>query len=759
MKGWIVMRVRFLVLLSVFALLLAAVAGGAAGSEDVSGADEVSGDGSIEPPVQTPPAGAVPGQESLRGVLGGLEAGDVRRVDMADAVGLDQRTKDELEAVATSQEALLRWRAVEGSGEVASAITEAARLFESGRQASVEFSPFDGVDVRLETELSESQGEDGTIAGSVWIEGEEQGWFSAARVDDQFSLRVTVAGGHGRDTQSQFKIGSTSEPTVALVREAELSGIAPYPERAEARASGDSAVAVDDFVARLGQIPGPVALSSDGPGLEQVTVMYAYDSRAVTKIQNRFILSSFSAGRSKMMALVVLDMSEANLVLQNSNVSRRFKILEFYRTNSPYTLAPGDDVCDTRDQVRASNDGILDDIPTERNQIGADLVGFLGDIPGGACANGYDNAPLDSSKAFVASDVTCFAGDCPLVGAHEFGHLLGMHHDVATVGLPPGYHVYSHAFINPTGTGNQKLLTVLGSMNPGNGCAQCIRIPFYSTDTIVHNGVTIGSSTARNARTAQQLMSDVAAYRTTKSDFVGVASRNINGSLFWTGASLGAVVPHNGASWLGDRSKWALLGKVVAIEGNGTSHGYWLTTDEGKIYNYNASHKGDASSLPLTKPIIGMGVQNSSGYWLAASDGAIFAYSSPFYGSLPALGISVNNIVGIAPRPQGDGYWLVGSDGGVFGFGAAGFHGSLPGLGISVNNIVAIESNMAGNGYWMLGSDGGVFAFGGAPFRGSFGGSPDKFTDLDRFGVSNVYRVLTEDGSVARCTGSCSWED
>jgi hypothetical protein len=33
---------------------------------------------------------------------------------------------------------------------------------------------------------------------------------------------------------------------------------------------------------------------------------------------------------------------------------------------------------------------------------------------------------------------------------------------------------------------------------------------------------------------------------------------------------------------------------------------------------------------------------------------------------------------------------MVGKDGGVFAFGDAGFVGSIPGLGITVNNIVAV---------------------------------------------------------------------
>ena len=79
---------------------------------------------------------------------------------------------------------------------------------------------------------------------------------------------------------------------------------------------------------------------------------------------------------------------------------------------------------------------------------------------------------------------------------------------------------------------------------------------------------------------------------------------------------------------------------------------------------------------------------STAGYDLAGSDGGVFVFpvgqSSGFFGSLPGLGVKVDNIVGIVPTNNFTGYNLVGSDGGVFVFPVgqvAGFFGSLPGLG------------------------------------------------------------------------------
>jgi hypothetical protein len=97
----------------------------------------------------------------------------------------------------------------------------------------------------------------------------------------------------------------------------------------------------------------------------------------------------------------------------------------------------------------------------------------------------------------------------------------------------------------------------------------------------------------------------------------------------------------------------------------------------------------------------------------------VFGSNGGFFGSLPGLGVHVNNIVGMVGSANGQGYFLVGSDGGVFSFGSTTFAGSLPGLGIHVNDIVGIVSTSTGKGYYLVGNDGGVFAFGDAPYIAS----------------------------------------
>lgn len=133
-----------------------------------------------------------------------------------------------------------------------------------------------------------------------------------------------------------------------------------------------------------------------------------------------------------------------------------------------------------------------------------------------------------------------------------------------------------------------------------------------------------------------------------------------------------------------------------------------------------------ASPTPPNPPSPPNPPASRSGYDLVGTDGGVFVFAggggSGFYGSLPQLGISVNDVVGMVPSTDDRGYFLVGSDGGVFAFGASGYFGSLPGLGISVNNVRGIVPTSNNQGYFLVGSDGGVFAFGNAPFLGSLPG-------------------------------------
>ena len=194
--------------------------------------------------------------------------------------------------------------------------------------------------------------------------------------------------------------------------------------------------------------------------------------------------------------------------------------------------------------------------------------------------------------------------------------------------------------------------------------------------------------------------------------------------------------------------------------------GYFLVGADGGVFGFGAAATQFVGSLPQlgvsVNDIVAIAV-TSGGYFLVGADGGVFGFgadSENFVGSLPGLHIAVSDIVGIAPTDSG--YFLVGADGGVFAFGDADgeFHGSLPGLGIAVHNILGIAVLTDGSGYYLVGSDGGVFAFGTAQFAGSLSGVKTTpvaeivlFTDLlpdvrPRSLSGALYGLVTTNGSL-----------
>jgi hypothetical protein len=189
------------------------------------------------------------------------------------------------------------------------------------------------------------------------------------------------------------------------------------------------------------------------------------------------------------------------------------------------------------------------------------------------------------------------------------------------------------------------------------------------------------------------------------------------------------------------------------------SRNAWVTDATGHVIGESdlsgppANNFGDASGLPLNKPIVGMTpTANGQGYWLVASDGGIFNYGDAgFYGSAGSIRLN-QPVVGMSVSSSGGGYTLVATDGGVFTYGDAQFYGSIPGVlapGQSLNKpIEGIVTTPDGGGYWMVASDGGIFTFGNAPFLGSLGGQQLASPIAGMFANGNGYTLVAEDGTL-----------
>lgn len=201
---------------------------------------------------------------------------------------------------------------------------------------------------------------------------------------------------------------------------------------------------------------------------------------------------------------------------------------------------------------------------------------------------------------------------------------------------------------------------------------------------------------------------------------------------------------------------------IVSVWGNGTGcfgwddyRNAWAVAPNGKIYTSNdfttaptANNYGDASNLPLNKPIVGMSpTSTGKGYWLVASDGGIFCYGdAQFFGSTGNIKLN-KPIVGMSVTPSGRGYWLVATDGGIFSFGDAKFYGSTGNLVLN-KPVMGMTSTPSGRGYWMVASDGGVFTFGDATFKGSTGGLSPAPQIAGMLPHGTGYTLVGNDGSL-----------
>ena len=113
-------------------------------------------------------------------------------------------------------------------------------------------------------------------------------------------------------------------------------------------------------------------------------------------------------------------------------------------------------------------------------------------------------------------------------------------------------------------------------------------------------------------------------------------------------------------------------------------------------------------------------VQPAGGYILVAADGGIFTFGdAQFEGSLPGLGVRVNDIRTMVPSADYHGYALGGYDGGSFAFGDFPFRGSAAQNGIGATDLVGVAFTEAGGigiGGSSVGADGGVFTIAGSQF-------------------------------------------
>lgn len=225
------------------------------------------------------------------------------------------------------------------------------------------------------------------------------------------------------------------------------------------------------------------------------------------------------------------------------------------------------------------------------------------------------------------------------------------------------------------------------------------------------------------------------------------------GRLLEVACASAAACVATGAWWAGTSAYHGFLDTFAAP----APSGYDMVGSDGGVFVFNAlGHTGGFyGSLPglgvHVNDIVGMTpTSGDGGYYLVGSDGGVFAFgNAPYLGSLPGIDVTPTQpIVGIVPTGTGGGYFLVGRDGGVFTFGNAPFLGSLPGIGVGIDDVVGIAATPSGDGYWVIAATGAVYAFGAAGRFGSATGSASPVTSIAGTPDGTGYWVATRDGGV-----------
>ncbi len=183
-----------------------------------------------------------------------------------------------------------------------------------------------------------------------------------------------------------------------------------------------------------------------------------------------------------------------------------------------------------------------------------------------------------------------------------------------------------------------------------------------------------------------------------------------------------------------------------------SAQGYLMVGRDGKVYIFGSA-VSYGSVEGGVNDVVGMApTPDGRGYWVVAADGHVFTFGDAHnYSSVDGPNQQMSQVVGISPTTTGRGYWLVNSLGQVAAFGTAHNYGSIHSVLKKDDPIVGIAATADGHGYWLAGSDGAVYAFGDAHNYGSLSSLQVKASDI--IGITAAahgtgYWMIGSDGRV-----------
>jgi hypothetical protein len=203
---------------------------------------------------------------------------------------------------------------------------------------------------------------------------------------------------------------------------------------------------------------------------------------------------------------------------------------------------------------------------------------------------------------------------------------------------------------------------------------------------------------------------------------VGMATTNDEKG-YWMAGADGGIFAFGDAPYVGSLpARHINVSNIVALVSDPSTDGYYIIGSDGSVWNFNAPQVGDLPFFGIhVNNIVGAALTPSDkGMYLAGADGKVYVLLGDGHFQGDASSIPLNApIVGMSVDPVTGGYWLLGKDGGVFSYGAP-FYGSTGALRLN-QPVIAMAATGDGGGYWFTALDGGVFSYGDAQFWGSTG--------------------------------------
>ncbi|MGO1003657.1 pre-peptidase C-terminal domain-containing protein [Lysobacter sp. CA196] len=238
--------------------------------------------------------------------------------------------------------------------------------------------------------------------------------------------------------------------------------------------------------------PGPAALEVGGDATIRVMVAISKDAK-----------DRIAASGGNIRSHLDLGIASANLAYQNSKVGITLELTNVLELD--YSSRAGDPYLDLRRAV-APGDGYMDVIHGERNANAADFVLLVTDSKTYADPT---RGIAGLAKLYAGeSEAIAYVSSWHLIGytiAHEFGHLMGAHHD--SLDNPGGnrHFRYGQGYC----TSDAKYFTVMGT---GLNCGT--RIGYFSSPELTYGGQILGSADLNdNRRVLIENKHRVAAFR------------------------------------------------------------------------------------------------------------------------------------------------------------------------------------------------------------------------------------------------------